>query len=85
MKYGRHKHSRRKRRNAGRPAGHSRRIALRREQCRVYSRCCATIVRWAVVLDPLLGNSSVNTFPLQRLRMQRGKRGVVYVIRSEEL
>jgi hypothetical protein len=43
------------------------------QYCSVYSRCYATIVRWTVISDPFLGNGSVNTFPLQRLRMQWGK------------
>jgi hypothetical protein len=38
----------------------------------MYSRCYATIVRWAVILDPFLGNSPVNTFPRQWLHIQRG-------------
>jgi hypothetical protein len=33
----RHKHSPRKRRNGGMPVGHSERIALRREQCRIFA------------------------------------------------
>jgi hypothetical protein len=37
------------------------------------------------MLDPFLGNGSVNTFPRQRLLMQRGKRGVAYAVRAEEL
>jgi hypothetical protein len=35
----------------------------------VNSRCYAMILRWNIILDPILGNGSVNTFPLQRLRM----------------
>jgi hypothetical protein len=31
----------------------------------VYSRCYATIVRWAVIPDPFLGHGSVNTFRQQ--------------------
>jgi hypothetical protein len=30
-----------------------------------------------VISDPFLGNGSVNTFPRQRLRMQRGGNGVL--------
>jgi hypothetical protein len=46
---------------------------------------CATNVKWAVISDSFLGNNSVNTFPPQRLRMQRGKLGVVYAVPVEEL
>jgi hypothetical protein len=45
----------------------------------------ATNVKWEVISHPFLGNGSVNTFPRQRLCMQRGKRGVVYAVRVEEL
>jgi hypothetical protein len=51
----------------------------------MYSRCYVTIVRWAVIADPSLGNGLVNTFLLQRLRMQWGKRYVVYAVRAEKL
>jgi hypothetical protein len=51
----------------------------------VYSRCYATILRWSVISDPFPGNGSVNTFPQQRLHMQRWKRGVVYAVRDEEI
>jgi hypothetical protein len=51
----------------------------------VYSRHYATIVRWAVISDPFLGNGSVNTFPRQPLRIQWRKRAVVYAVRAEEL
>jgi hypothetical protein len=37
-------------------------------------------LRWAVIIDPLLGNGSVNAFPQQQV-----KRGVAYAIRAEEL
>jgi hypothetical protein len=50
--------------------------------CSVYSRYYAAIVKWAVISDPFLRNGSVNTFPRQRLCMQRG---VVYAVRAEEL
>jgi hypothetical protein len=46
---------------------------LLKKYCSVYSRCYATIVRWAVISEPFLGNGSVNTSPRQRLRIQRGK------------
>jgi hypothetical protein len=52
--------------------------------CSVYSCWYATIVTWAVTSNPFLGNGSVNTFPRERLRMQRGKRGVVYAIRAAQ-
>jgi hypothetical protein len=53
--------------------------------CSVHSRCYATIVKWSVISDPFLGNGSVNMFPRRRLRMQWGKRGVVYAVRTEDL
>jgi hypothetical protein len=34
------------------------------------SCCYAMIVRWAVVLDPFLGNGLLNTSPQQRLTVQ---------------
>jgi hypothetical protein len=34
---------------------------------------------------PFLGNGSVNTFPLQRIRTQHYKNGVFYVVRAEKL
>jgi hypothetical protein len=46
------------------------------------SRSYAMIVRWAVTLDPFLGNDSVNTFPRQRIRIQWGKWGVAYAVRA---
>jgi hypothetical protein len=51
---------------------------------KVYRRCYATIVRSEVISDSFLGNGSVTPSPQQRLRMQRGIRGVVYVVRAEE-
>jgi hypothetical protein len=44
------------------------------QYCSIYSHCYTTIVRWAVISDPFLGNGLVNTFLQQRLRMQWGKR-----------
>jgi hypothetical protein len=44
-----------------------------------YSRCYATIVRWAVISDPFLGNGTVNTFP-----WQRGKWSVAYAVSAVE-
>jgi hypothetical protein len=42
--------------------------------CSVYSCWYATIVRWTVISHLFLGNSSVNMFQWQQLRMQWGKR-----------
>jgi hypothetical protein len=46
----------------------------------MYSCCYVTIVRWAVISDPFLGNSSVNMFLQQQLHMQRRKEGVVMLV-----
>jgi hypothetical protein len=42
-------------------------------------------LRWANKQQPFLGNSSVNTFPLQRISTQQQKNGVLYMFRSEKL
>jgi hypothetical protein len=60
-------------------------ILLSSSYCSVYSRCYATIVRRSVISDSFLGNSSINMFPWQRSRKQRGKRYVVYAVRAQEL
>jgi hypothetical protein len=44
--------------------------------------CYATIMRWAVISNPFLGNSLGNTFLRKWLRM---KQSVVYVVLAEEL
>jgi hypothetical protein len=49
---------------------------LRNKQ-RDNSRCYEMVVIWAVILDPFLGNESLNTFPQQPLCVLRGKRCVV--------
>jgi hypothetical protein len=48
------------------------------------SRCWATIMRSAIKSGLFLGNGSVNKFPQQWLRMQRGKR-IFYAVRAEAL
>jgi hypothetical protein len=53
--------------------------------CSAYSRFYAEIVRRAVISDPFLSNDTVNNFPRQRLRMQRGKRGIAYAVRAVEV
>jgi hypothetical protein len=55
-----------------------------KKYCSVYSRCYATILRWAVISEMFLGNGSVNTSPWQRLRIQWGKRCAIYAVRAEE-
>jgi hypothetical protein len=47
--------------------------------------CYSTIVRWAAISVAFVGNVSVSTFPWQRLRIQRGKRGVIYAVHAEDL
>jgi hypothetical protein len=47
--------------------------------------CIAVAMLWAVISDPFLGHGSVNTFPRQRLRMQREKWDVVYAVPAMEL
>jgi hypothetical protein len=43
------------------------------------------VVRWAVIADPFLGNSLVNTFLWQQLTHATGEWGVVYVVCAEKL
>jgi hypothetical protein len=47
--------------------------------------CIAVAMLRAVISDTFLGNGSVHTFPRRRLRMQLGKRFVVYAVRYGEL
>lgn len=59
-------------------------MCIKAVYCSMCSRCYATIVRWAVLSEPFLDKGSLNTFPRQWLRIERGKRSVVYAVRAEE-
>jgi hypothetical protein len=58
----------------------------------VYSRCYATIAKWADIPGPFLGNGSVNTFELLHNRFiimhqlyYTDGRSVFYMVRAEML